>query len=280
MDSFIPKKRKVDYATNVIDMREPKPIVPKQKYHCAVCDKVFDKPSTLQRHEQSKIHNAKVQDGTNSNEVLDDAFSGGWSPCNSVNDDIGTGMQVDMEMTNSNGNININDDVRTNDDANVSDEDDDNENIHDDIDASDDDDDDDNDNDITIDHYSQLQSMINVLQASDLEVGDLESAVNQLGLGNDSDAGSNNNNSEGSGIENEKPAWNRFTSEFHPFPNLQSLLLLAYVHCCDDMVSRRMLKKQLQMMTLMIALAQHAFKNDLPFQLPTINYLKVSYDKV
>ncbi|KAL0087533.1 hypothetical protein J3Q64DRAFT_1847691 [Phycomyces blakesleeanus] len=67
--------------------------------------------------------------------------------------------------------------------------------------------------------------------------------------------------------------WNQYTSDTHPFPDLQSMVLLVFVDGDKDMVSRRILKKILFTISLVLKLHEEAIRKKSPFKLPRLDAL-------
>ena len=67
--------------------------------------------------------------------------------------------------------------------------------------------------------------------------------------------------------------WNRNTTDCHPFPDLQSLVLLALVDGDNDLMSRRVLKKILHAINLILVLKDRALQSNATFKLPSLNSL-------
>jgi len=67
--------------------------------------------------------------------------------------------------------------------------------------------------------------------------------------------------------------WNNFTENCHPFPNLQTMVLMALVDGDNDMISRRILKKILFTINMLFTIKDRADHDNVSFKLPTLNSL-------
>ncbi|OAD75367.1 C2H2-type zinc finger transcription factor [Phycomyces blakesleeanus NRRL 1555(-)] len=68
-------------------------------------------------------------------------------------------------------------------------------------------------------------------------------------------------------------AWNRFTSNTHPFKDIQTMILLALVDGDNDMISRIMLKKILFTINLLLKIHEEAIRKDISFKLSWLDAL-------
>ncbi|KAL0076383.1 C2H2-type zinc finger transcription factor [Phycomyces blakesleeanus] len=67
--------------------------------------------------------------------------------------------------------------------------------------------------------------------------------------------------------------WNQYISDTHLFPDLQSMVLLAFVDGNNNMISRRILKKILFTISLVLKLHEEAIQKKSLFKLPRLDAL-------